>query len=61
MTAAPGAVEAVGGREIAAPLAGFSRLQKAARAQRSKWRLTGGGSAFTGKSWLKTFRFRRCS
>jgi hypothetical protein len=31
------------GREISAPLAWFPRLQKATRAQRSKWRLIGGG------------------
>jgi hypothetical protein len=31
------------GREIAVPLAWFPRLQKASRAQRSRWRLIGGG------------------
>jgi hypothetical protein len=31
------------GREISAPLTWFPRLQKASRAQRSKWRLIGGG------------------
>ena len=31
------------GREIAAPLRWFPRLQKASKAQRSKWRLIGGG------------------
>lgn len=31
------------GREIAVPLGWFPRLQKATRAQRSKWRLIGGG------------------
>jgi hypothetical protein len=31
------------GREIVAPLRWFPRLQKATRAQRSNWRLIGGG------------------
>ena len=31
------------GREIAAPLRWFPRLQKASKAQRAKWRLIGGG------------------
>ena len=31
------------GREISAPLAWFSRLQKATPAQRKRWRLIGGG------------------
>jgi hypothetical protein len=33
----------VDGREIAAPLAWFPRLEKATEAQRGKWRLIGGG------------------
>jgi hypothetical protein len=31
------------GREILAPLEWFPRLQKATRAERSRWRLIGGG------------------
>ncbi len=31
------------GREIAAPLAWFPRLEKATKTQRGKWRLIGGG------------------
>jgi hypothetical protein len=33
----------VDGREIAAPLTWFPRLEKATKTQRGKWRLIGGG------------------
>jgi hypothetical protein len=49
------------GRQISAPLGWFPKLKGASPKQRKNWRLIGGASAFTGRSWTGTFQSQHFS
>jgi hypothetical protein len=48
------------GRELAAPLAWFPRLEDATADQRLNWRLIGRGTAFIGRTLTKTCLSKVC-